>query len=72
VALAGCGIKGGTVVGKTNANGTLVTDRMVHGGHLFHTYFKALGLDPKKNYYIDQRPIPMGDPKASAIKEVLA
>ena len=72
VALAGCGIKGGAVVGKTNANGTAVTERMVHGGHLFHTYFKALGLDAKKNYYIDQRPIPMGDPKANAITEVLA
>ena len=72
VALAGCGIKGGAVVGKTNANGTAVTDRMVHGGHLFHTYFKALGLDARRNYYIDQRPIQMGDPKASAITEVLA
>ncbi len=72
IALAGCGIKGGAVVGKTNANGTAVTDRMVNGGHLFHTYFQALGLNPKKNWYIDQRPIPMADPKASAIKEVLA
>jgi uncharacterized protein (DUF1501 family) len=72
VALAGCGIKGGAVVGKTNANGTAVTDRMVNGAHLFHTYFKALGLDGKKNYYIDQRPIPMADPKAGAITEVLA
>lgn len=72
VAVAGCGIKGGSVVGKTNANGTAVTDRMVNGGHLFHTYFKALGLDGKKNYYIDQRPIPMADPKTSAITEVLA
>lgn len=72
VALGGCGIKGGVVHGKTNANGTAVTDGMVHGGHLFHTYFKALGLDPKRNYYIDQRPIPMADPKASAIAEVLA
>lgn len=72
VALAGCGVKGGVVNGKTNANGTAVTDGMVNGGHLFHTYFKALGLDPKKNYYIDQRPIPMADPKAHAIKEVLA
>ena len=66
VALAGCGIKGGAVVGKTNANGTAVTDRQVNGGHLFHTYFRALGLDPKKNYYVDQRPIPMADPKADA------
>jgi uncharacterized protein (DUF1501 family) len=72
IALAGCGIQGGAVVGKTNANGTAVTHRQVNGGHLFHTYFKALGLNPKANYYIDQRPIPMADPKASAITEVLA
>ena len=60
------------MVGKTNANGTAVTDRQVHGGHLFHTYLKALGLDPKKNHYVDQRPIPMADPKADVITEVLA
>ena len=72
VALAGCGIKGGAVVGKTNANGTAVIDREVHGGHLFHTYFRGLGLDPTKNYYINDRPIPRADPKASAIQEILA
>jgi uncharacterized protein (DUF1501 family) len=72
VALAGCGIKGGAVVGKTNANGTAVTEREVNGGHLFHTYFRALGLNPKKKYYVNQQPIPMADPKASAIEEVLA
>ena len=59
-------------VGKTNANGTAVTDRQVNGGHLFHTYFRALGLNPKKNFYIEQRPIPMADPKAAPITEVLA
>ncbi|MBY0232508.1 MAG: DUF1501 domain-containing protein, partial [Gemmataceae bacterium] len=72
VALAGCGIKGGAVSGKTNANGTSVTDGQVNGGHLFHTYFRALGLDGKKNWYIDKRPIAMADPKAAPIKEVLA
>ena len=72
VALAGCGVKGGAVVGKTNANGTAVTDRMVHGGHLFHTWFRALGLNPNKNWYIDQRPIAIADPKAAPIPEVLA
>src|SRR5262249_2826019 len=63
IALAGCGIKGGSVCGKTNADGTAVTDRQVNGGHLFHTYFRALGLDPKKNHHVDSRPIPMADPK---------
>ena len=28
-----------------------VTDGMVHGGHLFHTYFKALGLDHERLTY---------------------
>jgi uncharacterized protein (DUF1501 family) len=72
VALAGCGIQGGAVVGKTNANGTAVTDREVNGGHLFHTYFRALGLNPKRNHYPQGQPVPMADPKADAITEVLA
>lgn len=72
IALAGCGIKGGAVSGKTNPEGTAVADGQVHGGHLFHTYLSALGFNSKKNFYIDQRPIAIADPKASPIKEVLA
>jgi len=71
IAMAGCGLKAGAVVGKTNANGTAVTEREVHGGHLFHTYFKALGVDSTKNFYPKDRPIPIADPKAAAITEVL-
>lgn len=72
VALGGCGIRGGAVVGRTNDQGTRVTDREVHAGHLFHTYFRALGLNPERNHYVDGRPIPMADPDASAIQEILA
>jgi hypothetical protein len=72
VCLGGCGIKGGAVVGKSNANGTAVIEREVYGGHLFHTYFTALGFDSTKNFYPNQRPVPIADPKAEAIKEVLA
>jgi hypothetical protein len=72
VALGGCGIRGGAVVGATNANGTAVTQRQVNGGHLFHTYFRALGLDPRRNHYHNGRPIAMADPQADAIREVLA
>ena len=72
MATAGCGLTPGSVVGKTNANGTAVTDREVNGGHLFHTYFKALGLDASKNFHPAGRPVPIADPKASAIKEILA
>jgi Protein of unknown function (DUF1501) len=71
VAMAGCGLKAGAAVGKTNANGTAVTEREVNGGHLFHTYFKALGLDPTKNFYPAGRPVPIADPKTAAIHEIL-
>jgi uncharacterized protein (DUF1501 family) len=72
VALAGAGVKGGVAHGKTNAAGTAVTEGMVGPGHLFHTYLRAVGLDSRKNFYISDRPIPMADPKAAPIKEVLA
>jgi uncharacterized protein (DUF1501 family) len=72
VAIGGCGIRGGAVIGRTNENGTAVADRQVNGGHLFHTYFRALGLNPTRNHHHEGRPIPMADPAAAAISEVLA
>jgi uncharacterized protein (DUF1501 family) len=72
VALAGAGLQRGAVVGKTNANGTVVVEREVNAGHLFHTYLRAVGQDPTKNFYPNDRPIPAADPKASAITELLA
>jgi uncharacterized protein (DUF1501 family) len=72
IAMAGCGVRAGTCIGRTNDNGTAVTDRQVHGGHLFHTYFRALGLNPTRNHHHEGRPIPMADPTAAAITEVLA
>lgn len=72
VALAGAGIKGGAVVGKTNPKGTAVTDREVYSAHLFHTYMRAVGVDPTKNFYPNDRPVPIADPKAAAIDEILA
>ncbi len=72
VCMAGAGIKGGVVVGKTNATGTAVTDREVYSGHLFHTYLRAVGLDSTKNFYPNERPVPVADPKTAAIEEALA
>lgn len=72
VAMAGAGIKGGVVYGKTNATGTAVTDREVYSGHLFHTYLRAVGLDSTKNFYPNDRPVPIADPKTAAIEDVLA
>lgn len=72
ICLGGAGIKKGVAVGKTNDKGTAVVDREVDGGHLFHTYYRAVGLDPTKNFFDEGRPVTKADPKASAITEILA
>lgn len=72
MALGGCGIQPGAVIGATNDKGTEVADREVHGGHLFHTYLQALGIDSTADHEIEGREIPIGDPAAEAIKELLA
>jgi hypothetical protein len=72
IAVGGAGIKGGAVVGKTNDNGTQVIDREVNGGHLFHTYYKAVGIDSSKPFWDGDRPFEKADPKTAAIHEILA
>ena len=72
VALGGCGIQPSAVIGKTNANGTEVADREVDHGHLFHTYLRAVGVDPAHKFDAGGRPIPVADPAAAAIEELLA
>jgi hypothetical protein len=71
IALAGAGLKQGLAVGKTNEKGTQVVDREVHAGHLFHTYLRAVGLDPAEGFEVGGRAIQIADPSASAIKELL-
>lgn len=72
IALGGCGIQPGAVIGKTNDTGTEVTEREVDAGHLFHTYLQAVGLDSSADHDLSGRSIPMGDPAAQPIKELLA
>ncbi|WP_339733534.1 DUF1501 domain-containing protein [uncultured Gimesia sp.] len=71
IALGGCGIQPGAIIGKTNEKGTAVADREVDAGHLFHTYLQALGIDSTNDHEIAGRSIPIGDPTADAIKELL-
>ncbi|MCB1065929.1 MAG: DUF1501 domain-containing protein [Verrucomicrobiae bacterium] len=71
VCLGGCGIQPGAIYGKTNANGTEVTDDEVDAGHLFHTYLKALGLRSTSNFEIGGRKFPIADPAFEPIKDIL-
>jgi hypothetical protein len=71
--LAGGGIKGGQVVGKTSADGTTVEERPVSVEDLLATVALALGIDPEKpNRSNVGRPIRIVEAVARPIKEVLA
>ncbi|MBA3315573.1 MAG: DUF1501 domain-containing protein, partial [Planctomycetaceae bacterium] len=49
-ALAGCGVRGGQVIGRTDANGFAVEDRPVTVPDLFCTVCQALEIDPRHEY----------------------
>ena len=60
--LSGCGIKGGSVYGKTDDKGQTVVDGEVGAAELFATIYQALGIDHQKNYYVGSRPVPLTEP----------
>ncbi len=70
--LSGCGVKGGTVYGKTDDDGIKVAEGEVGAEALFATIFNALGIDHQKNYHLGSRPIPLTNPGTQPIHEVLA
>ena len=72
IALAGCGIQHGAVIGAMSEDGTEIADREVKPADLFHTYLRAIGLDPQSEFDIGGRAVPMADPTGNAIKELLA
>jgi uncharacterized protein (DUF1501 family) len=72
VLLGGTGVQRGACIGKTNDNGTAVTDREVDHGHLFHTLLAAVGVDSKGEFDIAGRKFPIADPARGPIKELLA
>jgi hypothetical protein len=71
--LAGGGLKGGQVVGKTSPDGMSVEERPVSTQELLATVGAALGIDIRKqNQSNVGRPIRFVDPNTQPIKEVLA
>jgi uncharacterized protein (DUF1501 family) len=71
--MAGCGLKRGVVVGQTNDRGTYVTTEELDIGHLFHTWFRALGIDPTTTHYDNHgQPLPIAHEECHAVDEVLA
>src|SRR5262245_59139763 len=73
VAMAGCGLKRGVVVGETNEQGTYVKTDEYDIGSLFHTWFSCLGIDTAKvNYDNGGQPLPLAHEEMHVVKELLA
>jgi hypothetical protein len=73
VALGGCGIAGGQVVGSTSPDGMQVADRPVSVGDFMATVLKAIGLDPRQqNISNVGRPIRLADPQSQVLAELLS
>jgi hypothetical protein len=70
--LSGCGVRGGSVYGRTDATGNQVADGEIGAARLFATVYQALGINHRKNYYVGSRPVPLTDPGTQPIREVLA
>ncbi len=71
--LAGGGIRGGQVVGKSSDDGMTVADRPVTVQDMFATMALALGIDPAtQNMSNIGRPIRIAEPDARPIREVLS
>ena len=71
VALAGGGILGGQVIGKTDPSGAKVTERPVYVKDLFSTIYSTLGIDPDyENMSLAGRPIQLVD-EGSPVSEIL-
>ena len=59
--------------GGTNPDGTYVDAKEHDIGHMFHTWFRALGINPKEKEYNNAgQPLPIAHEECSAIDDVLA
>ncbi|MBA4065772.1 MAG: DUF1501 domain-containing protein [Isosphaera sp.] len=73
VCMAGRGIKPGVVAGATNPTGTEVKADPVDIGGLFHTWYKALGVDPAQTQFRNAgQPLPIAHEDMKPVAEVLA
>ena len=70
--LTGCGVKGGSVYGKTDEKGQTVVDGEIGAPELFATIYKAVGINPQKSYIVGSRPVPLTETGTEPVEEVLA
>ncbi|HUG71096.1 MAG TPA: DUF1501 domain-containing protein [Pirellulaceae bacterium] len=72
LAMGGCGVREGIVVGQTNDKGTFVATDEYDIGHVFHTWFRALGIDTGDIEYDNAgQPLPIAHDDMHVIEELL-
>jgi hypothetical protein len=72
VAMAGGGVKGGQVIGESDALGEFVKDRPITPGDLSSTIYTLLGIDPGHELLTpDGRPTRIAPQESKVIKELL-
>ena len=69
--VGGAGLPRGAVYGKTSDDGTKVVEGKVNAAEFFHTLLTAMGLDSGQSYLVDGQEIPIADPAAGPIKELV-
>jgi hypothetical protein len=71
--MAGAGIRHGMVFGGTNALGTYVDGEEYDIGHMFQTWFRALGINPRETHFDNGgQPLPIAREDCRPIQELLA
>lgn len=71
VVFAGGGIKPGTIVGETDELAEQAVSRPVPVPDLFATQFAAMGINPRKDLFAGDRPVPITD-MGTPVTEMLA
>ena len=73
LAMAGCGVRGGTVFGSTDEDGVDVVSEPIDQKRLFATIFQTLGIDPYTEYDLPGLPtFHRVEEEAPPIAEILA
>jgi Protein of unknown function (DUF1501) len=72
VVLAGAGVRGGSVLGASDAHAAYIKDRPVHIRDICATIYHCLGIDPEMAVYDHgRRPVPVAH-GGQPLKEILA
>ena len=72
LAMTGSNVKRGVAVGATNDQGTFVSTDEHDIGHLFHTWFAALGIDSQEAEYDNAgQPLPIAHDDHHPVSELL-